>query len=43
MESRNPADLARALYAALASGDRDQLDALLYPESLRAKNNTMCR
>jgi 2-(1,2-epoxy-1,2-dihydrophenyl)acetyl-CoA isomerase len=32
MESRNPADLARALYAALAAGDRDQLDALLHPE-----------
>jgi 2-(1,2-epoxy-1,2-dihydrophenyl)acetyl-CoA isomerase len=27
-----PADLARALYAALASGDRDQLDRLLHPE-----------
>jgi 2-(1,2-epoxy-1,2-dihydrophenyl)acetyl-CoA isomerase len=32
MESRNPADLARALYTALATGDRDQLDALLHPE-----------
>src|SRR5258705_7458615 len=32
MESRNAADLARALYAALAAGDRDQLDALLHPE-----------
>ncbi len=32
MESRNPTDLARALYAALAAGDRDQLDALLHPE-----------
>ena len=32
MESRAPADLARALYAALAAGDRDQLDALLHPE-----------
>lgn len=32
MESRNPADLARALYAALAAGDRDQLDVLLHPE-----------
>ena len=32
MESRNPADLARALYTALAVGDRDQLDALLHPE-----------
>ncbi|WP_084030740.1 enoyl-CoA hydratase-related protein [Bradyrhizobium paxllaeri] len=32
MESRNRADLARALYAALAAGDREQLDALLHPE-----------
>ena len=32
MESHNAADLARAFYAALASGDRDQLDALLHPE-----------
>jgi len=32
MESRNPADLAHALYAALTAGDRDQLDALLHPE-----------
>jgi 2-(1,2-epoxy-1,2-dihydrophenyl)acetyl-CoA isomerase len=32
MESRNTADLARAFYAALAAGDRDQLDALLHPE-----------
>ena len=32
MENRKPADLARALYAALATGDRDQLDALLHPE-----------
>lgn len=32
MKSRNPADIARALYAALAGGDRDQLDALLHPE-----------
>ena len=32
MESRSPADLARALYAALAAGDREQLDALLHPE-----------
>jgi 2-(1,2-epoxy-1,2-dihydrophenyl)acetyl-CoA isomerase len=32
MESRNRADLARALYAALAAGDRKQLDALLHPE-----------
>ena len=28
----HPADLARALYAALAAGDRAQLDALLHPE-----------
>ncbi len=32
MESRNSADLARAFYAALAGGDRIQLDALLHPE-----------
>jgi 2-(1,2-epoxy-1,2-dihydrophenyl)acetyl-CoA isomerase len=32
MESRSSADLARALYAALASGDREQIDALLHPE-----------
>jgi 2-(1,2-epoxy-1,2-dihydrophenyl)acetyl-CoA isomerase len=32
MEHRKSADLARALYAALAAGDRDQLDALLHPE-----------
>jgi 2-(1,2-epoxy-1,2-dihydrophenyl)acetyl-CoA isomerase len=32
MERRPPADLARALYAALASGDRAGLDALLHPE-----------
>ena len=32
MESRTRADLARALYAALAAGDRTQLDALLHPE-----------
>lgn len=32
MENRTPADLARALYAALAAGDRDQLDALLHPQ-----------
>ena len=32
MESRTRADLARALYAALAAGDREQLDALLHPE-----------
>jgi 2-(1,2-epoxy-1,2-dihydrophenyl)acetyl-CoA isomerase len=32
MEQRKPADLARAFYAALAAGDRDQLDALLHPE-----------
>jgi 2-(1,2-epoxy-1,2-dihydrophenyl)acetyl-CoA isomerase len=32
MESRTRADLARALYAALAAGDREQLDTLLHPE-----------
>ena len=32
MEHRNAADLARAFYAALAVGDRAQLDALLHPE-----------
>jgi 2-(1,2-epoxy-1,2-dihydrophenyl)acetyl-CoA isomerase len=32
MEHRNAADLARAFYAALAAGDRPQLDALLHPE-----------
>jgi 2-(1,2-epoxy-1,2-dihydrophenyl)acetyl-CoA isomerase len=32
MEHRNSADLARAFYAALAAGDRPQLDALLHPE-----------
>jgi 2-(1,2-epoxy-1,2-dihydrophenyl)acetyl-CoA isomerase len=32
MEHRNTADLARAFYAALAAGDRPQLDALLHPE-----------
>src|SRR5882672_5837309 len=32
METRAPADLARALYAALAGGDRIQLDALLHPQ-----------
>jgi ketosteroid isomerase-like protein len=32
MEEASPADLARALYAALATGDREQLDALLHPE-----------
>jgi 2-(1,2-epoxy-1,2-dihydrophenyl)acetyl-CoA isomerase len=32
MEQRKAADLAAALYAALAAGDRDQLDALLHPE-----------
>src|ERR1700722_18021416 len=31
MEHRTPTELARALYAALAAGDRDQLDALLHP------------
>lgn len=32
MENRSPTDLARALYAALAAGDRNQLDALLHPQ-----------
>jgi 2-(1,2-epoxy-1,2-dihydrophenyl)acetyl-CoA isomerase len=32
MEDRSATDLARALYAALAAGDRNQLDALLHPE-----------
>ena len=32
MDEVTPADLARALYAALAAGDREQLDALLHPE-----------
>jgi hypothetical protein len=32
MESRSAADLARALYAALAASDREQLDALQHPE-----------
>jgi 2-(1,2-epoxy-1,2-dihydrophenyl)acetyl-CoA isomerase len=32
MEDVSATDLARALYAALAAGDRDQLDALLHPE-----------
>jgi 2-(1,2-epoxy-1,2-dihydrophenyl)acetyl-CoA isomerase len=32
MENRKSADLVRAFYAALAAGDRDQLDALLHPE-----------
>jgi 2-(1,2-epoxy-1,2-dihydrophenyl)acetyl-CoA isomerase len=32
METSKPADLARALYAALATGDREQLDRLLHPE-----------
>jgi 2-(1,2-epoxy-1,2-dihydrophenyl)acetyl-CoA isomerase len=32
MENRKSADLARAFYAALAGGDREQLDALLHPE-----------
>jgi hypothetical protein len=43
MESRNPADLARALYGALVNGDRGRRDALLHSASPRAKNNTMCR
>jgi len=32
MEGNKPAELARALYAALAAGDRDQLEKLLHPE-----------
>ncbi|MCA6119264.1 enoyl-CoA hydratase/isomerase family protein [Bradyrhizobium sp. WSM 1738] len=32
MENGKPAELARMLYAALAAGDRDQLDRLLHPE-----------
>jgi 2-(1,2-epoxy-1,2-dihydrophenyl)acetyl-CoA isomerase len=32
MERQSSADLARALYTALAAGDRAQLDALLHPE-----------
>lgn len=32
MEGRGSVDLARTLYAALAAGDRAQLDALLHPE-----------
>jgi 2-(1,2-epoxy-1,2-dihydrophenyl)acetyl-CoA isomerase len=32
MEEVSPTDLARALYAALAAGDRAQLDVLLHPE-----------
>ena len=32
MNEVSATDLARALYAALAAGDRDQLDALLHPE-----------
>ena len=32
MKEVSPTDLARALYAALAAGDREQLDALLHPE-----------
>ena len=32
MDEVTPAGLARALYAALAAGDREQLDALLHPE-----------
>lgn len=32
MERQSPADLARALYAALAAGNREELDALLHPE-----------
>jgi len=32
METRDTADLAHTFYAALAAGDRDQLDVLLHPE-----------
>ena len=32
MEEVSATDLARALYAALAVGNREQLDALLHPE-----------
>lgn len=32
MDHLSPTDVARALYAALAGGDREQLDALLHPE-----------
>lgn len=32
MDDVTPTGLARALYAALAAGDREQLDALLHPE-----------
>src|SRR5258707_60367 len=32
LEKRKAADVAAAFYAALAAGDRDQLDALLDPE-----------
>ena len=32
MKTGEVADLVRAFYAALAAGDRDQLDALLHPE-----------
>ena len=31
MEQRTAADVVRALYAALAAGDREQLDSLLHP------------
>jgi len=43
MENRNPADLARALYAALLAGDRDQLDALLQQgEALVVATGAQC-
>lgn len=32
MDDLSTTDLARALYAALDAGDREQLDALLHPE-----------
>ena len=38
MENRKPADLARALYAALAAGDRDQLD-----DAARARLHTLAQ
>jgi len=32
MQERTHSDLARSLYAALAAGDRNRLDALLHPD-----------
>jgi len=43
MERQSPADLARALYAALAAGDREQLDALLHPEFTGARPRACVR